>query len=145
MQRTEHTLRSTRQAAEAEAFRQAPAHGVCHHRAVDIEEVAAALRARRAELAVELERLTAPPEPGATVGFGKRIGDGTTEAVERFTSTATARSVSRALTDLDRALAKVSEGTYGVCDACGGLIPEERLAAMPATAHCVDCRRTLEG
>lgn len=70
------------------------------------------LRSRRAELVSELERLTEPPEEGVAVGFGKRVGDGTTEAVERLATTATARSLSASVADIDRALLKLGEGSY---------------------------------
>ena len=98
-----------------------------------------ALDKRRAELQAELDRLTEPPEEGASVGFGKRVGDGTTEAVERLATTATARSIHRSLEDVDRALARASEGTYGICEQCGSEIPETRMEALPATTRCVGC------
>jgi RNA polymerase-binding transcription factor len=104
-----------------------------------LKEVAVSLKARRIELAAELERLTAPPAEGASVGFGKRIGDGTTEAVERLATTATARSLAASIKDIDRALIKIEEGTYGVCDSCGEPIAEARLEALPAAALCVVC------
>lgn len=107
---------------------------------MDIDAIAAGLTARRAALQADLDRLTAPPEPGATVGFGKRIGDGTTEAVERLTTTAMARSVSKSLADVDRALAKIADETYGQCDTCGDAIPPARLEAIPATAQCIRCK-----
>ena len=97
------------------------------------------LRTRRAELAAELERLTRPPESGVNVAFGKRIGDGTTEAVERLSTTATARSIAASISDIDRALEKFEEGSYGICDGCGESIAAARLSALPATALCVDC------
>jgi DnaK suppressor protein len=97
------------------------------------------LEARRARVAGELSALTEPPEAGVNLSFGKRVGDGTTEAVERIASTATARSLATTLSQIDRALAKIDEGTYGMCDDCGTPIPEERLDARPATAHCVEC------
>lgn len=97
------------------------------------------LRRRRAALADELARLTAPPESGATVSFGKRIGDGTTEAVERLSTTATARSIAASIDEIDRTLDKIAAGTYGVCDECGTPIGETRLAARPATDLCVSC------
>jgi DnaK suppressor protein len=87
----------------------------------------------------ELERLTAPPEETSAVAFGKRVGDGTTEAVERLATTAAARSLSESLKEIDRALAKVDSGTYGICDRCGGSIPDARLDARPAAATCVGC------
>lgn len=113
---------------------------VCHDQGLDTTTIAAGLTARRAALLADLDRFTAPPEPGATVGFGKRIGDGTTEAVERVTTTAMARSVTKSLADIDRALAKIADGTYGVCDSCGEAIPADRLEAMPATAQCIRCK-----
>jgi RNA polymerase-binding transcription factor DksA len=39
----------------------------------------------------------------------------------------------------DRALAKLDEGTYGICDNCGQPIPERRLEAMPDSVLCVAC------
>jgi DnaK suppressor protein len=104
--------------------------------AVSLEE---SLRIRRDELAAELGRLTEPPEAGATVGFGKRVGDGTTEAVERISTTLTARSIAASLAEVDRALEKLAEGSYGRCDDCGQEIAAARLEAMPAKVNCVDC------
>ena len=103
--------------------------------------VAEDLRVRRTELAAELERLTAPPPPGSTVAFGKRIGDGTTEAVERLSTTAAARSIAGSIAAIDRAIEKLADGSYGSCDHCGRPIGEARMEALPATSRCVDCSR----
>lgn len=102
-------------------------------------EVATSLAERRGELTAELERLTEPPTEGAAVSFGKRVGDGTTEAVERLSTTATARSIAASIKDIDRALAKIEAGTYGVCNSCGEAIGAARLEALPASSLCVDC------
>lgn len=101
--------------------------------------IAERLQVRRAELAAELERLTEPPPPGSTVAFGKRIGDGTSEAVERLSTTATARSIAGSIADIDRALDKLADGSYGTCDDCGERIGEPRQEALPATSRCVTC------
>ena len=45
---------------------------------------------------------------------------------------------------LSRAEEKVREGTYGVCDLCGNLIPAGRLKALPEAIHCVPCAERLE-
>lgn len=95
------------------------------------------LVARRDELATELARLTAPPDEAAVVAFGKRVGDGTTEAVERISTTLTARSIASSLAEVERALEKVDAGTFGVCDVCGDAIPVERLEARPFTSRCI--------
>ena len=98
------------------------------------------LRRRRIDLDDELRRLTERPvDPVGNLGFGKRIGDGTTEAVDRINTTAAARSVAASIAAVDRALAKLDEGSYGVCDRCGRVIPEERLEAVPWVALCVRC------
>jgi len=103
------------------------------------QDIAGALTTRRQELTAELERLTAPPAQGAGIGFGKRVGEGTAEAVERLSTTATARSIASSISEIDHALAKLAAGTYGVCDDCGTQIPEERLEARPATPRCIGC------
>jgi len=94
---------------------------------------------RKAELEVELGRLIAPPTTGAAVSFGKRVGDGTTEAVERLSTTATARSITHSIVDIDRALVKIDDGTYGKCDQCEDDIGVARLDALPAASRCVEC------
>ena len=101
-------------------------------------DISSVLETRRDELARELEGLIEMPrDPMASVSFGKRIGDGTTEAVERLNRTAAAQSISTSLEEVERALAKLDEGTYGVCDDCGEPIAPERLEAIPWTALCV--------
>ena len=106
---------------------------------MQMTEVRILLEGRRRQLAAELAELTKPPEAGSNLSFGKRIGEGTTEAVERISSTAAARSIAAALAEVDRALEKVDEGTYGFCDECEQSISPERLEAMPAATMCVTC------
>jgi DnaK suppressor protein len=108
--------------------------------ATDEGSVQALLEERRQVLVEELARLTElPPEPVGNLSFGKRIGDGTTEAVERISTTAAARSIAASIADIDRALAKLTEGTYGRCDECGEAISGERMDAIPWAAYCVTC------
>lgn len=98
------------------------------------------LEARRRELARELDRLTAVPSDGAgSVSFGKRIGDGTTEAVDRISTTAVARRLSRMAQEVDRALERLRSGSYGRCLKCGERIGSERLEALPWVSTCVSC------
>lgn len=103
------------------------------------DETRELLTTRRAGLVEELERLTAPPAEGAAVSFGKRIGDGTAEAVERLATTASARSIAGSIEEIDLALARLDAGTYGTCANCGKTIPEPRLEARPAASLCIDC------
>lgn len=107
---------------------------------MDPAAVRAALEERRAELSEEIEALTARPlDPMPAVSFGKRIGDGTTEAVERLNTVGAAEGLAAMLADVERALVKVDEGSYGSCDSCGAAIPGERLDARPWSTLCVRC------
>lgn len=109
-------------------------------RPVKAREVREVLESRLRGLSEELARLTAAPrDPTAAVSFGKRIGDGTTEAVERLSTTAAARSLASTAREVERAIEKLDEGSYGRCDRCGGAIGSDRLEARPWTVLCVDC------
>jgi RNA polymerase-binding transcription factor DksA len=48
------------------------------------------------------------------------------------------------LEEIDLALDRIEEGTYGTCAVCGREIPEERLAAVPYATLCIDDRRKQE-
>jgi DnaK suppressor protein len=48
------------------------------------------------------------------------------------------------LVEIDSALARIEEGTYGVCSACGGPIGEERLEAVPYATLCIEDKRAVE-
>jgi DnaK suppressor protein len=107
---------------------------------VDTVVIRAALEERLANLDEELAELTAVPrDPVTAVSFGKRIGDGTTEAIDRMTKVGTAEQLSVMRTDVVRAIAKLDDGTYGLCDRCGASIPDERLEARPWSVLCVAC------
>ena len=45
-----------------------------------------------------------------------------------------------AMDDIDAALARIGDGTYGTCVACGDPIPVERLEIIPAADRCVPCQ-----
>ena len=106
---------------------------------MDTRVVAEELRVHREQLMAELGVVTTVErDPDASVSFGKRVGDGTTEAVERLNQVGTARELDAMLRDVDRALQKLEDGTYGICDRCGKLIPEERLEARSWSVLCVE-------
>jgi DnaK suppressor protein len=106
---------------------------------MDLDAIRQELEARRASTHERVAALAQRPELGAAQGFGKRIGDGTTEAISRLTDIGVGRSLEAGLARTERALAKLDEGTYGTCDGCGGEIAAARLRAMPDSVLCVDC------
>ena len=106
----------------------------------DAAAVREALEGRLAGLDAELGELTAVPrDPVTAVSFGKRIGDGTTEAVDRLAKVGAAEQLAAMRADVLRALEKLDDGTYGLCDRCSATIPDERLAARPWSVLCVRC------
>jgi len=108
---------------------------------LDLDAVERELRARDAALRERLTALSRPPERGAELGFGKRIGDGTTEAVSRLTDVAVGSSLEASQARIARALAKLADGSYGLCDGCGAAIAAPRLRAAPESVLCIECAR----
>ena len=92
------------------------------------------LDAARAQLAEQVASLT--PDEGE--GFDEGFADSGQVAAEQGESKVLADQLRNELDEVDRALAKLDEGTYGRCEECGAAIAEARLEAMPATRFCID-------
>jgi len=45
---------------------------------------------------------------------------------------------------IDAALGKLQEGTYGICEDCGGKISKERMKVLPFAIYCRDCQEKVE-
>jgi DnaK suppressor protein len=112
---------------------------------LDLEAIRRELETRRDGTRQRLAALARRPERGAALGFGKRIGDGTTEAVGRLTDIGVGDSLEHTLVRTDRALGKLADGSYGLCDACGAEIPAGRLRALPDAVHCLRCADRYRG
>ncbi|MEV4629185.1 TraR/DksA C4-type zinc finger protein [Micromonospora sp. NPDC049523] len=65
--------------------------------------------------------------------------EGSTIAFERAQLTAVLDAARRQLAELDVALQRLDDGTYGVCEGCARPIPVERLAVRPSARTCVTC------
>jgi DnaK suppressor protein len=97
------------------------------------------LRDRLEEVQARIAELAKAPEPGSGIGFGKRIGDGTSEAISRRNDIGVGNSLVVTEEKLERALDKLAEGSYGCCDSCGGPIAPGRLEVAPESALCIEC------
>ena len=51
---------------------------------------------------------------------------------------------SRQLYQIERSLARLKQGTYGICEGCGKKIPVARLNALPFSTTCINCQREME-
>jgi RNA polymerase-binding transcription factor DksA len=65
--------------------------------------------------------------------------EGATLAYERQHVAALAGAARRDLAEIEAALARLADGRYGICEACGASISPQRLAARPAARTCVGC------
>ena len=105
--------------------------------AIDLESVRAALTAERARLVAELgEAIVAPGQMtyGSQAAAASQVFEQQRDLALRDRSRA-------ALEQVEAALQKVDEGTYGSCASCGNAIAPERLEAIPWTPVCIDCAR----
>ena len=94
----------------------------------------------RSDLADERDRLNgqiAALEPGGGSAFDDNFADSGQVAAEQGENKVLASQLRSELDEVERALAKLDDGTYGKCEVCGEPIAEARLEAMPATRYCI--------
>jgi DnaK suppressor protein len=108
---------------------------------IDLVAVEQVLRERAEALDLRLTGMAAPPERGSGISFGKRVGDGTTEAVRRLTEVGVGGALETKQLRVLRALEKLEAGTYGICDGCGEPIAPARLRFAPESVLCIACAR----
>jgi len=76
---------------------------------------------------------------GGDLAFDQNFADSSQVTAERGEVEALAGSLREALTDVEAALVKLDNGTFGICEGCGEQIPPGRLEAMPGAKLCMDC------
>lgn len=67
--------------------------------------------------------------------------EGSTVGFERARVAGLLKRASRRVAELESAVGRAADGSYGYCQACGGKIGAERLASLPAVRLCIDCAR----
>ncbi len=101
------------------------------------------LLARLEEIDLQLQRSkdsTPAVAPDAAIGRLTRV-----DAVQAgYVSDELRRRVTAERLRIERALQRIEDGSYGICQACEGPIPEARLLARPDAALCVDCAEVAE-
>ena len=93
----------------------------------------------RAALQEEREQLKSQLTDLGAVDYDENFADSGQVAAEQGENRALVSQLEETLEEVERALAKLDEGGYGVCEGCGKEISEARLEAMPATRFCIDC------
>ena len=100
-------------------------------------DIRSTLERKLVDIDEQLTSMSAPPTELSNISFGKRVGDGTQMAVDRLAQVAAHQKLGTVRADVQRALVKLDEHTYGICDECGQPIAAERLAALPWAVHCI--------
>jgi YteA family regulatory protein len=85
-----------------------------------------------------LERGHAHESVGELSSYDNHPADEGTELYEREKDIALNEHYGLQLSDIDRALEAMENGTYGKCEVCGKEIPIERLEALPNTTYCIE-------
>jgi len=81
---------------------------------------------------------------GELSSYDNHPGDNASDTFERGKDIGIKDNINLFLTMIDDALERFEAGNYGVCDKCGAEINEERLAVMPATTMCYNCKAGQE-
>jgi len=103
--------------------------------AADLEQARADELERIAGLRREFAEVVEASE--ANIGDDEHDPEGSTIAYERTQIAALVRQAEQHLTEIDAALERIADGSYGRCEVCGEEIPAARLEARPTARTCV--------
>src|SRR5438477_6880908 len=119
--------------------------------AIDTSRFRDALLEERKHVAAAIENLhedhqgSMADESGEDAVFDNHLADTATETYDRELDYTLEENSEHVLADIDAALRRIADGTYGRCTNCSRQIPEERLEARPYATLCIDCQRHREG
>ena len=118
--------------------------------ATKFTEIRQALVGRREEIQAELDRMeTELRWMGAEQelklgGLGNHLAEDGSNVMEAERISTIADDLRDLLAQVDGALHRLENGTFGNCQRCGKPINEERLEAFPHVALCIDCQTLVE-
>jgi DnaK suppressor protein len=101
-------------------------------------ELTQTLRASMEEEREQLQTQLAELDDDSEVSYDENFADSAQVAGQQGANRALSGQLSENLAEVERALGKMDDGTYGRCERCGKEIGEARLEAMPATRYCID-------
>jgi RNA polymerase-binding protein DksA len=118
--------------------------------AIDTDRFRTALLEERSRVEAAIQNLqdempgSLVEETGEQSAYDNHLGDLATHTLDREIDYTLEESSEDVLRQIDAALKRIDDGTYGTCASCGRPISEERLEAMPYADLCIDCRRRAE-
>lgn len=106
---------------------------------------------QREEFVSEMERITKDTlkksqrdASGDLSGYTFHMADMATDHYDREFSLGLATAEQRIIYEIDEALKRIEDGSYGICFSCDKAILKKRLKAVPYAKHCIDCQQKEE-
>lgn len=108
-----------------------------------IEQLRNQLTQEREDLTSQLTDMGVDPETGDpdNASFDRGFADSGQATAEKARLLSIAEGLVDTLREVNAALRRMDEGTFGACESCGKAIAEERLEARPFARQCMDCMR----
>ncbi len=120
------------------------------HSATFIKDMSAKLLEEEARLKSELGQIADPHAEGGTEyetrfpNYGDSEEDNAAEVEDFSHNIAMKDTLTKELADVQKTLARLEEGGYGICKYCDQPIEEKRLEARPTSNSCVACKKALK-
>jgi DnaK suppressor protein len=117
--------------------------------ATTLNDARVRLLARRDEIRAELDRMATEmqwlgEDQSDEGGLGNHIGDDGSNVSEAERISTISDDLEDVLVQVNGALHRIEQGTYGTCQRCGRTIAPERLEAFPYVMYCIDCQAAIE-
>lgn len=111
----------------------------------DIEEIRKELVARKQQIYKDLEGV-GENENGKVIfpEYGDKSDENAQEISEFSTNIATDKVLNETLRDINTALKRIDDGTYGICKYCKQPIDKKRMLARPVASACIPCKTKLQ-
>lgn len=98
---------------------------------------------RREELVLEIDRRSKATTEVALQDIGDIVDSVSEERTRELDMILTDREKKK-LNQIDEALDRIEDGSYGLCEECDIKIPKPRLKVMPFAKYCVECQEKME-
>lgn len=76
--------------------------------------------------------------------YGDKPDENVQEISDYSTDVVAEKVLEKSLEDINKALERISKGSYGICKYCGNPIDERRLLARPTASSCIKCKTELQ-
>lgn len=119
--------------------------------AIDTSRFKDALTQERQRIQAALDNLheenpgSITDETGEDAVYDNHLADTATVTYDRELDYTLEENAEHMLSDIDAALRRIDDGTFGKCTNCGNEIAPERLEARPWATLCINCQRSREG